>query len=154
MRLFIELIPGGTLLAFLSVMPTLARDRAERSAGRAADYEDIHELKGEARHQKAHETCRRGTFSGSQGLPLLLAQPVAVSADGHDGVGRCPQLLAQPADMRIDRARVDRAFITPDLAQQMVALLHPPPPAHEFDQELELERRERDGLPGNGHVVA
>src|SRR5437773_9618530 len=72
---------------------------------------------------------------------LTFAQTIAKTADSFDSVARLAQLLAQPADVGIDGASIDHAFITPDVAEQAVPLLHPAAPLHQTAQQLVLEPR-------------
>src|SRR5437660_935175 len=52
---------------------------------------------------------------------LAFAQTIAETTDSFDSVASLAQLLAQPADVSIDGAGIDHAFITPDVAQQAAA---------------------------------
>src|SRR6266478_2545409 len=62
---------------------------------------------------------------------LTFAQTIAKTADSFDSVAGLAQLLAQPADVGIDGAGIDHAFVTPDVAEQAVPLLHPAAPLHQ-----------------------
>src|SRR5437773_6166076 len=70
---------------------------------------------------------------------LTFAQTIAKTADSFDSVASLAQFLAQPADVGIDRAGIDHAFVTPDVAEQAVALLHPAAPLHQSAQPFVLE---------------
>src|SRR5438270_5114462 len=62
---------------------------------------------------------------------LILAQTIAETTDSFDSVARFAQLLAQAADMSINGAGIDHAFITPDVAEEAVSLLHSAPALHQ-----------------------
>ena len=62
---------------------------------------------------------------------LAFAQTIAETTDSFDSVASLAQLLAQPADVSIDGAGIDHAFITPDVAEQAIPLLHPAAPLHQ-----------------------
>src|SRR5437763_12221024 len=70
---------------------------------------------------------------------LTFAQTIAKTADSFDRVASLAQFLAQPADVGIDRAGIDHAFVTPDIAEQAVPLLHPAAPLHQSTQKFVLE---------------
>src|SRR5205085_9273997 len=67
---------------------------------------------------------------------LTFAQTIAKTADSFDSVASLAQFLAQPADVGIDGAGIDHAFVTPDVAEEAVPLLHPPAPLHTSSQRL------------------
>lgn len=49
--------------------------------------------------------------------PLIFAQAIAETAHGLDHIARCPKFLAQAAHVRIDGARVNDTFVTPDVVE-------------------------------------
>src|SRR5438874_12771725 len=77
---------------------------------------------------------------------LTFAQTIAKTADSFDSVTSLAQLLAQPVDVSIERAGIDHAFVTPDIAEQAVPLLHPTAPLHQGTQQFVLEAGELDYL--------
>src|SRR6266699_6537769 len=70
---------------------------------------------------------------------LTFAQTIAETADSFDSVASLAQFLAQPADVGIDGAGIDHAFITPDIAEEAVPLLHPAAPLHQGAQQFVFE---------------
>src|SRR2546429_9738550 len=62
---------------------------------------------------------------------LTFAQTIAKTADSFDSVASLAQFLAQPADVGIDRAGIDDAFVTPDMAEHAVPPLRPAAPWHQ-----------------------
>jgi len=62
-------------------------------------------------------------------------------------------LRAQPLDVHVDQPCVRSVPVAPDLLQQHLAREDLPGLAGQADEQVELERRERDGLPGPGHLV-
>src|SRR5437667_4361244 len=68
-----------------------------------------------------------------------FAQTIAKTADGFDSVASLAQFLAQPADVGIDRAGIDHAFVTPDIAEEAVPLLHTAAPLHRSTQQFVFE---------------
>src|SRR5438445_7999386 len=85
---------------------------------------------------------------------LTCAQTIAKTADSFDGVAGLAQFLAQPADVGIDRAGIDHAFITPDIAEQAVPLLYPAAPLHQSAQQFVLEAGEMNDFTINGNMMA
>src|SRR5438309_11635458 len=85
---------------------------------------------------------------------LAFAQTIAETADSFDSVARLAQLLAQPADVSIDGAGIDHAFITPDVAEQAVALLHPTAPLHQSSQQFVFEAGEMNDFAVNRNMMA
>src|SRR5438034_4396398 len=73
---------------------------------------------------------------------LTFAQTIAKTADSFDSVASLAQFFAQPTDVSIDGAGIDHAFITPDVAEQAVPLLHPAAPLHQSAQQFVLEAGE------------
>src|SRR5438132_376397 len=82
---------------------------------------------------------------------LGFAQTIAETTDSFDSVASLAQLLAQAADMSIDGAGIDHAFITPDVAEQAVALLHPTAPLHQSAQQFVLEAGEMNDFAVDGN---
>src|ERR1700730_12735277 len=85
---------------------------------------------------------------------LAFAQTIAETTNSLDSVASLAQLLAQPADVSIDGAGIDHAFITPDVAEQAVALLHPAAPLHQSTQQFVLEAGEMNYFAVNGNMMA
>src|SRR6266480_2915879 len=85
---------------------------------------------------------------------LAFAQTIAETADSFDSVASLAQFLAQPADVGIDRAGIDHAFVTPDVAEQAVPLLHPAAPLHQSAQQFVLEAGEMNYFTIDGNMMA
>src|SRR5437868_5785054 len=85
---------------------------------------------------------------------LTFAQTIAKTADSFDSVASLAQFLAQPADVGIDRAGIDHAFVTPDIAEQAVSLLHPAAPLHQSVQQFVLEAGETNYFAVDGNMMA
>src|SRR5207244_13474355 len=85
---------------------------------------------------------------------LTFAQTIAKTADSFDSVASLAQFLAQPADVGIDRAGIDHAFVTPDIAAQAVPLLHPTAPLHQGPQHFVLEAGELHYFNFDGNMIA
>src|SRR5437762_4153421 len=85
---------------------------------------------------------------------LTFAQTIAKTADSFDSVASLAQFLAQPADVGIDGASIDHAFITPDIAEQAVPLLHPAAPLHQSAQQFVLEAGEMNYFTIDGNMMA
>src|SRR5439155_22911213 len=85
---------------------------------------------------------------------LTFAQTIAKTADSFDSVASLAQFLAQPADVGIDRAGIDHAFITPDIAEQTVPLLHPAAPLHQSTQQFVLEAGEMNYFTIDRNMMA
>src|SRR6184192_1153019 len=80
---------------------------------------------------------------------LTFAQTIAKTADSFDSVASLAQFLAQPADVGIDHA-----FVTPDIAEQAVPLLHPTAPLHQGTQQFVLEAGEMNYFTIDGNMMA
>src|SRR5437762_10285129 len=85
---------------------------------------------------------------------LTFAQTIAKTADSFDSVASLAQFLAQPADVGIDRAGIDHAFVTPDIAEQAVPLLHPTAPWHQGTQQFVLEPGEMYYFTIHGNMMS
>src|SRR6266496_1319182 len=85
---------------------------------------------------------------------LAFAQTIAKTADSFDSVPSLAQFLAQPADVGIDRAGIDHAFVTPDIAEQAVPLLHPTAPLHQGTQQFVLEAGEMNYFTIDRNMMA
>src|SRR5438477_10541732 len=85
---------------------------------------------------------------------LTFAQTIAKTADSFDSVASLAQFLAQPADVGIDGAGIDHAFVTPDVAEQAVPLLHPAAPLHQSAQQFVLEAGEMNYFTIDGNMMA
>src|SRR5436190_13919597 len=85
---------------------------------------------------------------------LTFAQTIAKTADSFDSVASLAQFLAQPANMGIDGAGIDHAFITPDVAKQAVPLLHPAAPLHKSAQQFVFETGEMNDFAVDGNMMA
>jgi len=55
--------------------------------------------------------------------------------------------------MRINGARVDDAFVSPNLVEQTVPLLHAPAPLHQCAQKFEFKTGQIDAFTVNGNFV-
>src|SRR5437868_12408479 len=85
---------------------------------------------------------------------LTFAQTIAKTADSFDSVASLAQFLAQPANMRIDGAGINYAFITPDVAEEAISLLHPAAPLHQSAEQLVLEASEMNYFAIDGNMMA
>src|SRR4029077_10677269 len=85
---------------------------------------------------------------------LTFAQTIAETANGFDSVAGLAQLLAQPANVSIDSAGIDHAFITPDIAQQAIPLLHPAAPLNKSAQQFVFEAGEMNDFAVDGNMMA
>src|SRR5438270_4453414 len=85
---------------------------------------------------------------------LTFAQTIAKTADSFDRVASLAQFLAQPADMSINGAGIDHAFITPDVAKQAIPLLHPAAPLHKSPQQFVFEAGEMNYFTIDGNMMA
>jgi len=65
-----------------------------------------------------------------------------------------PSFFAQSADMRVHRAGLDFGLVIPDVNQEMLAGLHPPPPLHQQSEQFEFGRRELDWAALDGYFVS
>jgi hydroxymethylpyrimidine pyrophosphatase-like HAD family hydrolase len=62
---------------------------------------------------------------------LLFPQTIAKPAHRLDELARLTELLAQPAHVRVHRARVNNALVAPHVVEQTIALLHSSAPLHQ-----------------------
>src|SRR5437660_757528 len=85
---------------------------------------------------------------------LTFAQTITETTDSFDSVASLAQLLAQPADVSIDGAGIDDAFITPDVAEQAVPLLHPAAPLNKSAQQFVFEPGEMNDFAVDGNMMA
>src|SRR5437870_10560252 len=85
---------------------------------------------------------------------LGFAQTIAETTDSFDRVASLAQFLAQPADVGIDGAGIDHAFITPDVAEQAVPLLHPAAPLNQSAQQFVFEAGEMNYFAVDGNMMA
>src|SRR6266702_7550703 len=85
---------------------------------------------------------------------LAFAQTIAKTADSFDSVASLAQFLAQPADVGIDRAGIDHAFVTPDIAEEAVPLLHPAAPLDQSAQQFVFEASEMNYFTIDGNMMA
>src|ERR1700745_2801067 len=85
---------------------------------------------------------------------LTFAQTIAETANGFDSVAGLAQLLAQPANMSINGAGINHAFITPDVAKQAIPLLHPAAPLNKSAQQFVLETGEMNDSAVDGNMMA
>ena len=79
---------------------------------------------------------------------------VAELLDGLDRVGEERQLLAQPADVHVDRARAAGVLVAPDVAEQQIARQHAAAMLHQVLQQQELLGREPDFLAVERDLMA
>src|SRR5437660_9530281 len=84
---------------------------------------------------------------------LGFAQTIAETADSFDSVAGLAQLLTQPADVSIDGAGIDHAFITPDVAEEAVPLLHPAAPLNKSAQQFVFEAGEMNDFAVDGNMM-
>src|SRR5207302_2950763 len=85
---------------------------------------------------------------------LAFAQTIAETTDSFDSVASLAQLLAQPANVSIDGAGINHAFITPDVAKQAVPLLHPAAPLHKSAQQFVFETGKMNDFAVDGNMMA
>src|SRR5207244_7091900 len=85
---------------------------------------------------------------------LTFAQTIAETANGFDSVAGLAQFLAQPANVSIDGAGIDHAFITPDVAQQAIPFLHPAAPLNKSAQQFVFETGEMNDFAVDGSMMA
>src|SRR5881227_1596669 len=85
---------------------------------------------------------------------LTFAQTIAETANGFDSVAGLAQLLAQPANVSIDGAGINHAFITPDVAQQAILLLHPAAPLNKSAQQFVFETGKMNDFAVDGNMMA
>src|SRR5215204_2408226 len=81
-------------------------------------------------------------FAG--GLRGAADEAVADADDRLDAIGAVAQLLAQPADVNVERARVAVILMPPHFVEKLGAGCDPPGPARERGQQRELFAREPD----------
>ena len=121
-------------------MPELALDPLlEAAPHRPRDQRRRHQHGQRRRRQRRQEDLRAEGHGGP-------SEPVAELLDRHDGVGEERQLLAQPADVHVDRARAAGVLVAPDVGQQQVARQHAAAVLEQVLQEQELLRGQRDFL--------
>src|SRR5439155_3041406 len=77
---------------------------------------------------------------------VIFPQPITEAADSFNRVTGFAEFFAQAAHMRIHSARVDDAFVTPNLVKQPVAVLHAASALHQCPQQFELQA-------GEAHVL-
>src|SRR5437764_5620053 len=82
-----------------------------------------------------------------------FAQTITEAADSFDGVAGFAQLLPQAADVSIDGASINHAFVTPDVAEEAVPLLHPAAPLHQGTQQFVLETGEMNYFTIDGDMM-
>src|SRR6476620_6617223 len=85
---------------------------------------------------------------------LIFAQTIAETTDSFDSVAGPAQLFAQPANVRVDGAGIDHAFITQNVAQQTVPLLHPAAPLNKSAQQFVFETGKMNYFPVDGNMMA
>src|SRR5437588_11501638 len=69
----------------------------------------------------------------------FLAQAITKSAHGFNDVPRFPKFFAETANVSIDSAGIDHAFITPDFIEQTISLLDAAASLHQRAQKFELQ---------------
>src|SRR5688572_12600905 len=84
---------------------------------------------------------------------LDLDNSITKSPNGFDAVRRFPQFLTEPSNVGIDGARVDDAFVTPDLIEERVAALDAAASLHQQGEQLELGRSKIDRFTANRDLV-
>src|SRR5438477_5593245 len=109
-----------------------------------------------ALHEKGSDDDKKKCDSNNppKHARLTFAQTIAETADSFDGVAGLAQFLSQPADVSIDGAGIDHAFITPDVTEQAVPLLHPAAPLHQSTQQFVLEAGEMNYFAVDGNMMA
>src|SRR5215471_18657094 len=85
---------------------------------------------------------------------LTFAQTITETANGFDSIAGFAQFLAQPADVSVNGAGIDHTFVTPDIAEQAVALLNTAATLHQRTQQFVLETGEINDFAVDGDVMA
>src|SRR5207237_3337201 len=103
--------------------------------------------------------CGDGKKKGDSKSPpkharLVFAQTIAETADSFDSVAGLAQLFAQAANVSVDGAGINHAFITPDVAKQAVPLLHPAAPLHKSAQQFVFETGKMNDFAVDGNMMA
>src|SRR5436190_11235430 len=93
-------------------------------------------------------------FAAPKTTASFLAHAITKSAHAFNDVPRFSKLLAKTANVSINRAGVDRAFVTPNFIEQTVPLLNAAAPLHQRAQKFELETGQLDPLPVHQNFVA
>src|SRR5947209_9467729 len=70
---------------------------------------------------------------------LSIPKAITESANRFDLMSGLPELFAQALNVRINGARINHTFVTPNFVQQAIALLHTATPLHQQSQEPELD---------------
>src|SRR5438132_3339960 len=112
--------------------------RPRRPLPRQCSLRDPRRVRDNAK-QKSNSLRRKTRAS-------FLAQAVTKSTHGFNDVPRFSKLLAKTANMRIDRAGIDHAFVTPDFIEQTILLLHAAAALHQCSQKFELQAGQIDAL--------
>src|SRR5215213_3585921 len=81
------------------------------------------------------------------GLRGAADEAVADADDRLDAIGAVAELLAQPADVNVERARVTVILMPPHFVEKLGAGCDPPRLARERGQQRELLAREPDLRP-------
>src|SRR5260370_39925120 len=76
----------------------------------------------------------------------MLPQAITKSAHAFYYISGLADFFSQPPYMRINRARVDDAFVAPDVVEQTVACLAAAASLHERLQKFKFEAGESDSL--------
>src|SRR5205809_8120583 len=72
----------------------------------------------------------------------MLPQAITESAHAFDYISGLAEFFSQPPHMRINRARVDDAFVAPDVVKQTGACLDAPASLRERLQKFKFEAGE------------
>src|SRR6476619_5225087 len=97
---------------------------------------------------------KRNSQSPPKHARLTFAQTIAETADGFDSVAGPAQLLAQPANVSIDSAGIDHAFIPPNVAIQSTPFPHPVAPLNKRAQQLVVDSGEMNDFSFDGNIIA
>src|SRR5215207_3967205 len=95
--------------------------------------------------------------SASRLRTLFITEPVADAAHGEQILGLTGvalHLLAQVADVNVDRPRVAIGGIAPDLLEQLLTGEDPPRGGCERGEDLELDVGQANGRPARAHRTA
>src|SRR5438093_11797805 len=85
---------------------------------------------------------------------LIFPQPVTETAHSFDGVTGFAEFFAQAAHVRVHGACVDHTFVTPNLVQQPIAVLHAATALNQGLQQFELQAGEMHLLTVDANFMA
>src|SRR5207247_6077255 len=84
----------------------------------------------------------------------MLPQAITEPATAFHYISGLAEFFSQPPHMRINRARVDDAFVAPHVVEQTVACLDAAASLHERLQKFKFEAGEVDSLAIDRNFVA